>query len=211
MPSVYEYLDAQDINLRLHFASQLRISHVWRSIGSAIFLELGELRKGIGRNVPRGQATISIESEWRVERSDGIHFGSGFETKQIDDLLASLLDVKIISVAVEGRVPEVVIRLNDGRILTSFMQWHHQPQWGISIAERNLMDLGESWKGIDVVPHIGVHNGRLGIEYCYDAGSPEPSTLPKPPARGNGGNGSGTFSNRQDPGVSDQLQPEADE
>jgi hypothetical protein len=59
----------------------LRVTHIWRGYGFAIFLEIGDLRPGKIRRdgtsgSPNGQFTVCIEWSWRIEGKRRIWCGS---------------------------------------------------------------------------------------------------------------------------------------
>ena len=68
----------------------MTISHAWRGYGSAVFIELGELTKGKGRN-PSGKATLMLEWSWRVEGARSIAFGSFSSDTKIESGLQGLV------------------------------------------------------------------------------------------------------------------------
>jgi hypothetical protein len=62
----------------------MKVSHLWRGYGSAIFLEFGNLSPGSARRDgspgnPMGEITIGIEWSWRIENATSIICGSWSE------------------------------------------------------------------------------------------------------------------------------------
>jgi hypothetical protein len=107
----------------------LEVSHAWQGYGSAIFLELGDLR-WVGReNNPRGEFSVMVEWSWRVESPRRVVFGSWSSDRRIASGMASLLGRTAAALAVEGRLPELVLELSGGRWLHSFMTAEGQPRW----------------------------------------------------------------------------------
>lgn len=114
----------------------LPVSRTWRSIGTAIFLELGQLseeihtrKNGTTRTSLHGQASVMIEWSWRIERARSIELGSWSGNRKITNGLSRLDGLSIIDVQVEGRLPELVIELFGKRWLHSFMTTESQPEW----------------------------------------------------------------------------------
>ena len=111
----------------------LRITHPWRGYGAALFLELGPVKRvrrvGAHGHSVKGLASVMIEWGWRVERRRSIQFGAWSSDGQIDAGIQSLQRVKVDSIHVEGRLPELCLALSDGRLLRSFMTSSPQPRW----------------------------------------------------------------------------------
>ena len=120
----------------------LPITHPWRGYGSALFLELGPLKRV--RRVRRaghslkGLASVMIESSWRVERRRSIDFGDWSTDRKVDSGIRDLKRAKVESVQVEGRLPELCLALSDGRRVRSFMSSNGQPRWVLFLPD-------ESW------------------------------------------------------------------
>ena len=120
----------------------LPITHPWRGYGSALFLELGPLKRvrrvrGKGHS-HKGRASVMIEWSWRVERQRSIDFGSWSTDRKIDSGIRGLKRAKVESVQVEGRLPELCLALSDGRRIRSFMSSDGQPRWALFLPD-------ESW------------------------------------------------------------------
>src|SRR5262249_50399956 len=64
-------------------AQGLEVSHTWQGYGSAIFLELGRLRRAKGENNPHGEFSIMLEWSWRVESQRRVDFGSWSSDRKI--------------------------------------------------------------------------------------------------------------------------------
>ena len=119
------------------------ITHPWRGYGSALFLELGPLKRV--RRVRRaghslkGLAGVMIEWSWRVERQRSIDFGSWSTDRKIDSGIRGLKRAKVESVHVEGRLPELRLALSDGRQVRSFMSSDGQPRWVLFLPDRSWL------------------------------------------------------------------------
>ena len=91
----------------------LSVSHTWRGYGSAIFLELGKLRPPErGGSNPRGEAHVMIEWSWRVEGPRSILGGSWSGERKLTNVVAGLKGLRVTSIALEGRLPEISIELH---------------------------------------------------------------------------------------------------
>ncbi len=116
----------------------LTVSRPWRGHGSALFLELGRLHKV--RRVPtprhpkgrvslKGQATIMIQWSWRVARRRSIAFGSWSADRRLDLGISRLVDHRVESISVTGRLPELVVALSGGFWVEAFSTVEGQPEW----------------------------------------------------------------------------------
>jgi len=122
-------IDADEFRALTATVAGLPVSATWRGYGSAVFLELGELRPEPGRRHPKGEWTVMIEWSWRVEGPRSIHFGSWSTERRITSGVARLAGDRILGMEVEGRLPELAISLASGRTVRSFMTESGQPAW----------------------------------------------------------------------------------
>jgi len=115
----------------------LPVSHIWRGIGSAIFLEFGELRSngirrdGSERN-PSGQWTLAVEWSWRIEGKRLIWCGSWSDQKLWPRTFACLLGANVKGLSLYGRLPEISLHLSNGLHLLSMMTAEGDPEWGLT-------------------------------------------------------------------------------
>ena len=123
-----------------------RISHAWLS-HSALYLELGPLspgrqlkRGGVGN--PRGQLSIFVGYEWRIERLMSILGGSGTNPRRRNNLVTQLIEQNIETVQTIGRLPELYLGLSSGLSLVTFSTESGQPEWGVHFNEGNSGYLG---------------------------------------------------------------------
>lgn len=123
-------------------------------------------------DAPKGQITCHTESDWRVEKPRSIHFGSGFSDRRIDKLLNTLVGTRIIAISLLGRLPELKIELDDGRLISTFTNWDNQPRWSIGFNDVKLFNLRPLPPDADISPWLHVQRGRPEIEYCYDDTNP---------------------------------------
>ncbi len=125
----------------------LPITRAWRGYGSALFLELGELRpadppRRDGTPRMKGEGTIMIQWSWRVERARSIEVGSWSTDARIDSGIARLGGLQVVALAVDGRLPELIVGLSDGCWLRSFMTAEGQPEWTVFLPD-------ESWLTVE--------------------------------------------------------------
>lgn len=127
-------------------AAGLPVSSTWRGSGSAVFLELGELRHDAGDEPEyshaRGEITLMIQWSWRVEGPRSIRFGSWSTERRIAHGVRRLAGDRVVSLAVEGRLPELAVTLASGRVLRSFMTAEGQPDWCVFLPD-------ESWLAVE--------------------------------------------------------------
>ncbi len=114
----------------------LPVSETWRGAGSAIFFELGKLteeqrqhKDGTTHISHRGEAGLMLEWSWRVERPKSVFFGSWSGNRIITNKLSKLQGLTVVDIAVEGRLPELVIQLSGGHWVHSFTTVDGHPQW----------------------------------------------------------------------------------
>jgi hypothetical protein len=133
----------------------LVITHAWQGYGSALFVEVGRLRRRKGENNPRGEFSIMLEWSWRVEAARSVEFGSWSSDRKIAAGVASLKGHTVESLTWEGRLPELVLALSGHRWIHSFMTEEGQPRWVVFLPEGDC---------------VFVERGGL----VREAGTPEP-------------------------------------
>lgn len=106
-----------------------------------------------------------IQWDWRVEGPRSIRFGSGSTERRITNGVRRLAGDRVVSVDVEGSLPELAVRLRSGRVVRSFMTAEGQPAWSVFLPDG-------SW--------LTVERGRL----VHDA--PAADRPPRPPSQGDG-------------------------
>jgi len=170
MPTCYERLTFDQCNSLLSFAAGMKTSRVWQSVEPSVFLELGRLARKKTRLGTRsaGQTTLMIESDWRVDKPQSIHFGSSFSQGVLDRLLPGLVGLSICALEVDCGTHELRVRLSDGRVLRTFTEWASQPRWTILVHDRTLLPLDPVWKKVDVTPCIRMSRGHPELEYGFD-------------------------------------------
>ena len=125
-----------DFNAFIQPIINLPISHAWRGHGSTIFLELGQLQVGRTRKDgstgnARGEFTIHIAPNWRLEGRRSILCGSDDTHRAIEKALQSVIATPIKGLSTFGRLRELEIDLGD-RVVTTFSAWKGQTTWDIT-------------------------------------------------------------------------------
>jgi hypothetical protein len=110
----------------------LRINRSWKGHGSALFLEVGNLKNG------KGEITIMIEWSWRVEKDNSIWFGSWSEEETIIDNVPKLIGYEIKSVSLFSRLPELSISLSDNIWVNSFSTVEGNPEWAVIFSDTEI-------------------------------------------------------------------------
>jgi hypothetical protein len=116
----------------------MSLSHAWRGYGSAIFFEFGKLNYGDTKN-PKGEASAMLEWSWRIEKKKSVFFGSFSGVRKIANGLQSLIGSEVLDVAVEGRLPELVISLSGSVWIHSFTTVEGHPEWTLFLPNRNCL------------------------------------------------------------------------
>ena len=114
------------------------ISQVSRGYGSAIFLELGELKENVKGLSPFGESTVSIEWSWRIENKNSIILGSWSEDHEIDKVTSILHGLTIKNITFFARLKEIQLELNKGYWLSSFATAEGNPEWSIKDKDKWL-------------------------------------------------------------------------
>ena len=113
----------------------LRVSHLWRGHGSALFLELGKLKRPGDRTNPQGVGSIMLEWSWRVEAPRSIAFGSWSSDRKIAAGVQSLRGRRVLAMSLVGRLPELELELTEGRWVHSFMTFEGAPMWTVFLPD----------------------------------------------------------------------------
>jgi ATP diphosphatase len=116
-------------------ATGLKVSHVWRGYGSALFLELGTLTLTTLRNgrtgQPRGEVGVMIESAWRVEDEMTILAGIWSEEQEWQALFDRLVGREVQGLTAVGRLPELSVDLGGNLHVVSFTSHTGEPAWAL--------------------------------------------------------------------------------
>ena len=121
------------------------LTRPWRGYGSAVFLELGRLRRRSyvtrsGHSL-KGRATVMVEWSWRVEGPRSVMFGSWSGERKMKNGIASLKGTKVQAITLEGSLPELRIALDDGRALQSFTTVEGQPEWALFLKDGSWLSV----------------------------------------------------------------------
>ena len=116
------------------------ISHIWRGHGSALFVEFGELvlrtkRKNGEPADAQGEMTLMIQWSWRIEKARSILTGSWGEERCWPACFNQLRGTRVNKVELFGALPEILVWLDNGMRIASFMTADGQPSWAL-IARR---------------------------------------------------------------------------
>jgi hypothetical protein len=145
-----KYVKSTSHGQELEKVRGLRLSKAWRGYGSALFFELGELltvkskrKNGTITESERGEYTLMIEWDWRIEKKNSIWFGSSCSQKLIDARLKRLSGAFVNSVQLEGRIPELYVTLSNGMWLRTCSMTGGQNRW--TIFRRNSIGQIDLW------------------------------------------------------------------
>lgn len=140
----------------------MKVSHLWRGYGSAIFLEFGALSPskvvrsdGTSGN-PIGEISIGIEWSWRIEDATSVVCGSWSEEELWEPAFDLLRNSCVKALSITGRLPEIDLVLTDGRHLVSFTTIEGDPEWSL-IDRRSESVIG-----------VGVRDGILFIDQATE-------------------------------------------
>lgn len=119
----------------------MTISRPWRGIGSAIFLEIGQIRTQVfrGREQKHGEANICIEWDWRIESDIEVICGSSNSAPEIESHLGTLLGLSINGITIHGRPSELIVSLSNGMRLRSMAMVSGDPQWTIRLKDASWL------------------------------------------------------------------------
>jgi hypothetical protein len=123
---------------------EVPVAHAWRGHGATVFLELGGLTEGGIRQDgttgnPRGDFTLTIDSNWRVEGKRSILCGSDEPHPAIERCLASLVGRHFTEIALYSSLLELQATFSRGPCLRTFSAWKGQPSWDLIWWEADLV------------------------------------------------------------------------
>lgn len=170
MATCYEGITFDRCNSLLSVVSGMKVSRVRQSVDPCLFLELGRLKriKVLDTHRSKGQVTLMIESDWRIEKPRSIQFGSAFSKGILRKSLPELVGTFVSSLLIDADSRELCAVLSDGRKLRTFSDWDTQPCWTILIRDRDLFPLDPVWSQVDVTPCLCMRLGRPCVTYCFD-------------------------------------------
>jgi len=111
----------------------LSLNHAWRGYGSAIFLEIGILKKEKGRNNPQGEFSVMLDCSWRMEKPRSILVGSFATHARIEKYLGKLVGSRVKEVGLFGTLPEIMISFDSKVKVLSFETYDTQPSWSMQL------------------------------------------------------------------------------
>lgn len=135
-------LAASEANLLLLETLDLPVSRPWKGYGSAIFLELGKLTIEAGPRQARekGEATIYVGWDWRVEEGSRVLYGSANSRPKMVDGIRGLLGTRIKRIEIQGQVPELCIEFSSGHRLISAAMCTDVSEWRIVLPDGRWVD-----------------------------------------------------------------------
>lgn len=140
----------------------LPVSRVWQSFEWTLFLELGRLawessrlKRARKRGSWKGQASVMLDFGWRIEREDGIVADLRSGRAVVTRALRSLRGRRVEGVAVEGRLPELSMRLSGGLWVRSLTVVAEQTEWAVFLERRPERSVWLAARGRDVIQEVG--------------------------------------------------------
>jgi hypothetical protein len=135
----------------------MELTHIWRGMGSAIFLEFGDLHNRVWKNGrvssnSSGEMGVSLTWSWRLEGRRRIWCGSWSEDSDWPRFFRKIIGSRLLGISTFGRLPELDLHLSCGLHVLSFMTADGEPEWGI----HDNREGKERW--------LGVKYGRLHCE-----------------------------------------------
>lgn len=114
-----------------------KVTRVWTGHLATVFLELGRLRRYRRGKVEslKGQASVMIEWEWRVESQRAIRFGAASSTRRMESQLQTLVGRRVLGMTTRGRLPELSVELSGGLWMNSFALAERQPSWAVFLTD----------------------------------------------------------------------------
>ena len=112
------------------------VSHVWRGLHSAIFIEFGELSKNEQKRNPKGEYSLMLDCGWRIEKPKSIWIGSYITGKRrIDNQIKKINGNIVTRIETIGYLPEIVISLTPTARIVSFTIYGTQPNWSLCLPD----------------------------------------------------------------------------
>jgi hypothetical protein len=118
----------------------LKVALARQGYGSVLTLELGRLIPTSGpRRYLRGEASLTLEWNWRFETESRVLFGSSSSDPFLYAQLLELRGQRVTGVYLEGRLPELVVELSGGLRARSLACVEGDPQWSLSLPDGTLL------------------------------------------------------------------------
>jgi hypothetical protein len=114
----------------------MRLTHIWRGYGSAIFLNFGELHHRLWKTGrlswnPCGEMSISLTWSWRIEGRRRIWLGSWSDEEKWQKFFDKMVGATVKEVKTFARLAEIDVELSCGLHVVSFMTAEGDPEWAI--------------------------------------------------------------------------------
>lgn len=115
----------------------LTVALSWKGYGSTVFLALGELTLADSKWGRRadGEACISVEWDWRVERGATVLYGSSSSGPQIERGICGLQGSTVEGISVVGAVPELTVSFSGDYCLRSMLMTAGDPRWSVKVQD----------------------------------------------------------------------------
>jgi hypothetical protein len=126
-------LTIDEANCILAQLTDMPVSAVWKGYGTTIFLELGNLSLEDQRRGPKGEVTIYVSWDWRVEKGNRVVFGSSNSSPKMADGIATLVGLTLNGAKIQGRVPELLIEFSNEARLQSAAMCTNTSEWEVSL------------------------------------------------------------------------------
>lgn len=111
----------------------MRVSHVWRGHGSALFLEFGQLTPKSRRDGnpadPDGEIGLMVQWHWRIEEGRSIVCGSTGDEALWPPAFDKIVGLEIKDLSTFGHLPELHLSLEKDFSVLSFQTEEGNPGW----------------------------------------------------------------------------------
>lgn len=154
-------MSMQQGRLLLQSMQDLPLSLLTVSQDGCLLAEFGHLWGGTG------QASLSIESRWRVSRKSKVLVGSGHRNRRSSKQLGKSIGACVAHVDVGNDVPDLTVALDDDHRISSFHDGPGGPQWGLAINDASLL-CQEIEPVQDAQPWVGVRGNRMEVEFTFE-------------------------------------------
>jgi hypothetical protein len=118
------------------------VAHAWRGHGATVFLELGRLTERTRLDEtpgnPKGDFTLMIDPNWRIEGKRSILCGSDDPHTAIERCLSSLVGCHFAEITLYSRLLELQATFSRGPCLRTFTALKGQPGWELVWWEADL-------------------------------------------------------------------------
>ena len=174
---VTERLDSVRFDEDLSVLTDMTGSHAWLGYADALFLECGRLKKercplpvrdGSFRTQLKGQVTLMLDCEWRVENRFTVAYGRHTTSRKLSHRLKKMLGDSIRCVKASGRIPELSIELKSGQVIRTFQSYEGCPKWFILVNDLSLIDVAPQWKMNDASVGLRFENKAYRRSYAFD-------------------------------------------